>query len=85
MTSQPNADWFPRLPARAGWRTIVARDAETAIAMLGTQDGMMLDAILIDQWVPGADSARVDRRTEVPPPRFASIVADCRGVKRQRD
>ena len=45
------------IAGRAGWRTIVARDAETAIAMLGTQDGMMLDAILIDQWVPGADSA----------------------------
>ncbi len=45
------------IAGRAGWRTIVARDAETAIAMLGTQDGMMLDAILIDQWVPSADSA----------------------------
>lgn len=45
------------IAGRAGWRTIVARDAETAIAMLGTQDGMMLDAILIDQWVPGTDSA----------------------------
>ena len=45
------------IAGRAGWRTIFARDAETAIAMLGTQDGMMLDAILIDQWVPGADSA----------------------------
>ncbi len=45
------------IAARAGWRTIFARDAETAIAMLGTQDGMMLDAILLDQWAPGADSA----------------------------
>lgn len=45
------------IAGRAGWRTIFARDAETAIAMLGTQDGMMLDAILLDQWVPGSDSA----------------------------
>ncbi len=45
------------IAARAGWRTIFARDAETAIAMLGTQDGMMLDAIILDQWVPGLDSA----------------------------
>ena len=45
------------IASRAGWRTIFARDAETAIAMLGTQDGMMLDAILLDQWVPGSDSA----------------------------
>ena len=45
------------IAGRAGWRTIFARDAETAIAMLGTQDGMMLDAILLDQWVPGSDAA----------------------------
>ena len=47
------------IAGRAGWRTIFARDAETAIAMLGTQDGMMLDAILLDQWVPGSDSAHL--------------------------
>lgn len=45
------------IASRAGWRTVFARDAETAIAMLGTQDGMMLDAILLDQWVPGSDAA----------------------------
>jgi len=44
------------LAARAGWRTVFAADAETAIATLGTQDGMMLDAILLDHWVPGADA-----------------------------
>ncbi|MEE9433079.1 MAG: sigma-54 dependent transcriptional regulator [Sphingorhabdus sp.] len=47
------------IAGRAGWRTVFARDAETAIAMLGTQDGMMLDAILLDQWVPGSDSAQL--------------------------
>ena len=36
------------LAARAGWRTIVAPESEVAIATLGTRDGMMLDAILID-------------------------------------
>ncbi|RHW17598.1 sigma-54-dependent Fis family transcriptional regulator [Sphingomonas gilva] len=36
------------LAQRGGWRTIFAGESETAIAMLGTQDGMMLDAILID-------------------------------------
>jgi DNA-binding NtrC family response regulator len=45
------------IASRAGWRTVFARDAETAIAMLGTQDGMMLDAIILDQWVPGSDAA----------------------------
>jgi len=47
------------LASKAGWRTIVARDSETAIAMLGTQQGMCLDAIILDQWVPGDDSTKL--------------------------
>ena len=41
------------LAARAGWRTIAIGDNETAIATLGTRDGMMLDAVLIDRWGDG--------------------------------
>jgi len=41
------------MAAREGWRTIIARDSETAIATLGTRQGMQLDAIVLDQWVPG--------------------------------
>ncbi len=44
------------IAAREGWRTIIAADAETAIAMLGTREGMQLSAILLDQWVPGDDA-----------------------------
>ncbi len=44
------------LASRAGFRTIFARDAETAIATLGTQDDMMLDAIILDHWVPGSEA-----------------------------
>ncbi len=44
------------LAAREGWRTVVARDAETAIATLGTRQGMQLAAIILDQWVPGDDA-----------------------------
>jgi len=40
------------LAARSGWRTLYASDHETALATLGTSDGMMLDAVLIDQWNP---------------------------------
>lgn len=36
------------LAARGGWRTVFADDAEMAIISLGTQDGMMLDAIVLD-------------------------------------
>ncbi len=44
------------LAAREGWRTIIARDPETAVAMLGTRQGMQLAAIVLDQWVPGDDA-----------------------------
>ena len=44
------------LASREGWRTIIARDAETAIATLGTRQGMQLSAIILDQWVPGDDA-----------------------------
>jgi DNA-binding NtrC family response regulator len=41
------------LAAREGWRTIVVADSESAIATLGTRQGMQLSAIILDQWVPG--------------------------------
>lgn len=47
------------LAAREGWRTIVARDSETAIATLGTRQGMQLGAIILDQWVPGDDACHL--------------------------
>src|SRR3546814_3891183 len=47
------------LAARAGLRTIFANDGETAVAMLGTQDGMRLDAILLDHWIPDFDTSRL--------------------------
>ena len=59
------------IAARDGWRTIVASDAETAIAMLGTREGMQLSAILLDQWVPGDDACSLiqelkERRPALP-------------------
>src|SRR3569833_3167196 len=39
--------------SRYGWRTLVVKDSETAIATLGTREGMQLSAIVLDQWVPG--------------------------------
>src|SRR5690349_10654890 len=47
------------LAAREGWRTLVVRDSETAIAMLGTRQGMQLNAIILDQWVPGDDACEL--------------------------
>lgn len=47
------------LAAREGWRTLVVRDSETAIATLGTRQGMQLSAIILDQWVPGDDACQL--------------------------
>ena len=47
------------LASRAGWRTVFTGASEPAIAMLGTQDGMMLDAILLDHWVPDGDAGNL--------------------------
>lgn len=44
------------LAAREGWRTITVADSESAIATLGTRQGMQLSAIILDQWVPGDDA-----------------------------
>jgi DNA-binding NtrC family response regulator len=44
------------IAARRGWRTVFAGDPETAVAMLGTPDGMALDAVMLDHWSPDADA-----------------------------
>lgn len=44
------------LAQREGWRTLVVKDSETAIATLGTRQGMQLNAIILDQWVPGDEA-----------------------------
>jgi DNA-binding NtrC family response regulator len=45
------------IAARRGWRTVFASDGETALATLGTPDGMALDAIVLDHWAPDFDAA----------------------------
>lgn len=41
---------------REGWRTLVVGDGETAIATLGTREGMHIGAIILDQWGPGDEA-----------------------------
>ncbi|MGB3737916.1 MAG: sigma-54 dependent transcriptional regulator [Pontixanthobacter sp.] len=47
------------LGAREGWRTLVIKDSEAAIAALGTREGMQCSAIILDQWVPGDDACEL--------------------------
>jgi len=44
------------LAAREGWRTIAVKDAEAALATLGTRQGMQLSAIILDLEVPGEEA-----------------------------
>ena len=59
------------LAARGGWRAIFATDGEMGVATLGTQDGMQLDAILLDHGGCQADpcatiAALRERRPALP-------------------
>lgn len=44
------------IAGRAGWRTLFASDGPAALDTLQTADGMLIDAILIDQYGPGEDT-----------------------------
>jgi DNA-binding NtrC family response regulator len=47
------------LAGREGWRTIVVKDADSALATLATRQGMPIGAIILDQWVPGDDACNL--------------------------
>ncbi|ONF95183.1 sigma-54-dependent transcriptional regulator [Sphingomonas jeddahensis] len=67
------------LAARGGWRTLFAGDAETAIATLGTQDGMQLDAILFDHWGEDADASALIAELRVRRPALPVLVVTANG------
>ncbi|MGB3712150.1 MAG: sigma-54 dependent transcriptional regulator [Erythrobacter sp.] len=59
------------IAARDGWRTLVAGDAEAALSIIGSREGLKLSAILLDQWVPGDDTCALiaefkERRPSLP-------------------
>ena len=59
------------LASRAGWRTIFAGDHISALSMLGTHEGLRLDAVLVDQWNPHIKPADIireirERRPDMP-------------------
>ncbi len=67
------------IAARAGWRSIFANDGEMALAMFGTQDGMQLDAILLDaESAANGDVPAVGEATDPAP-----LIAQLRGYRPQ--
>ena len=67
------------LAARGGWRTMFAGDADTAIATLGTQDGMQLDAILFDHWGEDADASALIAELRARRPALPVLVVTANG------
>ena len=67
------------LAARGGWRTLFAGDSDTAIAMLGTQDGMQLDAILLDHWGEDADASTLIAELRARRPALPILVLTANG------
>src|SRR3546814_935424 len=58
VDSEPAQQRFlSALASRGGWRSVIAPDTDTALAKLGTQEGMALGAVLVDQGAPGMDIA----------------------------
>jgi DNA-binding NtrC family response regulator len=62
------------IAARSGWRTLCAHDGETAIATLGTHEGMQLDAVLIDDWTLDFSTAELVREIRARRPSLPILV-----------
>ncbi len=67
------------IAARRDWRSVFAADGETAIAMLGTQDGMQLDAILLDHVGPEADADRLIIELRLRRPQLPILILTANG------
>jgi len=71
------------LAARTGWRSVFANDGEMAIATLGTQDGMQLDAILLDHWGSERDAAALIAELRARRPALPILVLTANGSAEQ--
>ncbi len=73
-SSDAHARFVSSLAARGGWKLIIAADTERAIATLGTHDGLLIDAVLIDERAAGDRIAATMPRL----PACANGVRNCR-------
>ena len=67
------------IASRRGWRTIFAGDPETAIATLGTPDGMALDAIILDHPASDSDAASLIVELRARRPQLPILVLTANG------
>lgn len=57
--NEANCRFVASMASRGGWRTLLAGECEQAVAALGTHDGLLVDAVLIDNMVAGVDIAPI--------------------------
>ncbi len=67
------------IAARRGWRTLFAGEGETAIATLGTPDGMALDAVLLDYAPSDSDAAELIGELRARRPQLPILVLTANG------
>src|ERR1700754_4955222 len=67
------------IASRRGWRTIFAGDPETAIATLGTPDGMALDSIILDHPASDSDAASLIVELRARRPQLPILVLTANG------
>ena len=67
------------IAARREWRSVFAPDGETAIAMLGTQDGMQLDAILLDSFGPESEAEALIKELRARRPQLPILMLTANG------
>ena len=67
------------IAARREWRSVFAPNGETAIAMLGTQDGMQLDAILLDSFGPESEAEALIKELRLRRPQLPILMLTANG------
>ncbi len=67
------------LASRAGWRTIWAQNAEDALSLLDTRDGLRLSAVIVDDWTPGLEATTLIRAIHDKRPNLPVLVLTANG------
>jgi len=67
------------LASRAGWRSICANNADDALTMLDTREGLRLAAVIIDDWTPGLEATALIRAIHDKRPNLPVLVLTANG------
>jgi DNA-binding NtrC family response regulator len=62
------------LASRAGWRSICANNAEDALTLLDTREGLRISAVVVDDWTPGLEATALIRAIHAKRPHLPVLV-----------